>query len=95
MTPLDYLFGLELHGIKLGLDNITQLLGEAGDPQHAYPSVHIGGTNGKGSVVAMLDAMFRSSPSWTPSCKRLDIVPAGSPVRTSATYASGSLRTEE
>ena len=61
MTPLDYLFGLELHGIKLGLDNITQLLREAGDPQRTYPSVHIGGTNGKGSVVALLDAILRAA----------------------------------
>ena len=59
MTPLDYLFGLEFHGIKLGLDNITTLLTAAGNPQHIYPTVHIGGTNGKGSTVAFLDHMLR------------------------------------
>lgn len=61
MTPVEYLYSLELHGIKLGLDNIRRLLSEAGDPQSAYPTVHVGGTNGKGSVVAMLDATFRSA----------------------------------
>ncbi len=61
MTPVEYLYSLELHGIKLGLDNIHNLLSEARDPQHAYPTVHIGGTNGKGSVVAMLDAMLRAA----------------------------------
>ena len=61
MTPVEYLYSLELHGIKLGLDNIRYLLSEAGDPQRAYPTVHVGGTNGKGSVVAMLDAMLRAA----------------------------------
>ena len=61
MTPLEYLYSLELHGIKLGLDNITRLLAAAGDPHRAYPTLHVAGTNGKGSVVAMLDAMFRAA----------------------------------
>lgn len=61
MTPLEYLFGLELHGIKLGLGNITHLLKLAGDPQVSFPSVHVAGTNGKGSVVAFLDAIFRAA----------------------------------
>ncbi len=54
----DYLDGLALHGIKLGLDKIRGLLEAAGNPHDAYPSVHIAGTNGKGSVVAFLHAMF-------------------------------------
>ncbi len=61
MTPVDYLYSLELHGIKLGLENIRHLLSQGGDPHRAYPTVHIGGTNGKGSVVAMLDAMLRAA----------------------------------
>lgn len=61
MTPLEYLYSLELHGIKLGLDNITRLLAAAGDPHRAYPTLHVAGTNGKGSVVAMLDAMARAA----------------------------------
>ncbi len=61
MTPVDYLYSLELHGIKLGLQNITTLLAAAGDPHLKYPTIHVAGTNGKGSVVAMLDAMFRAA----------------------------------
>lgn len=61
MQPREYLNQLEFHGIKLGLDNITALLDGAGNPHHRFPSVHIGGTNGKGSVVAFLDAMLRAS----------------------------------
>ena len=61
MTPREYLFGLELHGIKLGLENIARLLEAAGNPHERLPAAHISGTNGKGSVAAMLDAMGRAA----------------------------------
>lgn len=61
MTPIEYLFSLELHGIKLGLENIRNLLRASGDPQRNFPSVHIAGTNGKGSVVALLDSILRAA----------------------------------
>jgi dihydrofolate synthase / folylpolyglutamate synthase len=40
-----------------GLDRITDLSSLLGDPQVAYPSVHVTGTNGKGSVVRMVGAL--------------------------------------
>ncbi len=58
---LSYLFGLELHGIKLGFENIRHFLDRAGNPQGEYPAVHVAGTNGKGSVLAFLDAMLRAA----------------------------------
>ncbi|MFO7973181.1 MAG: folylpolyglutamate synthase/dihydrofolate synthase family protein [Candidatus Hydrogenedentota bacterium] len=61
MNAREYLASLEFHGVKLGLDNIRHLLEHAGNPHAAYPSVHVAGTNGKGSVVAMLDAMCRAA----------------------------------
>ncbi len=61
MTPRDYLHSLEVHGIKLGLDNITRLLQAADNPHQRYPTVHVAGTNGKGSVVAFLDAMLQAA----------------------------------
>ena len=61
MDPLDYLFSLEFHGIKLGLDNITDLLHRLDTPQDSYPTIHVGGTNGKGSTIAFLDHIFRAS----------------------------------
>lgn len=61
MTPREYLFSLEGHGIKLGLENITRLLESAGRPHRTYPTVHVAGTNGKGSVVALLDAMLSAA----------------------------------
>ncbi|GAB4320256.1 MAG: bifunctional tetrahydrofolate synthase/dihydrofolate synthase [Candidatus Zixiibacteriota bacterium] len=51
------LYSLERWGIKLGLDNIQALCNRLGHPERKVPSVHIAGTNGKGSVTAMLEAM--------------------------------------
>jgi len=56
VDPVDYLLGLETLGIKFGLDNIRAITAGLGHPEACCPSVHIAGTNGKGSVAAMLDA---------------------------------------
>ena len=58
---LDYLFGLQRFGIKLGLENITTLLEILGNPHRAFPSVHIAGSNGKGSTAAFLESILRQS----------------------------------
>jgi dihydrofolate synthase/folylpolyglutamate synthase len=55
--PVDWLYGLQSHGIKLGLEGIRTLLAVLDHPERAYPCVLVGGTNGKGSASAMLDAM--------------------------------------
>jgi len=47
--------------VKPGLSRIQQLLDVIDHPHLAYPTLHVGGTNGKGSVVAMLDAVLRSA----------------------------------
>ncbi|MBI2819119.1 MAG: bifunctional folylpolyglutamate synthase/dihydrofolate synthase, partial [Acidobacteria bacterium] len=46
---------------KLGLENITVLLDELGRPQDSYPSILIAGTNGKGSVAAMMESILRAA----------------------------------
>jgi dihydrofolate synthase/folylpolyglutamate synthase len=56
MTPIERLFALEHFGIKLGLAAMHTLLTELGQPHRAGPSLHIAGTNGKGSVSAMTSA---------------------------------------
>ena len=61
MTAIERLFALEKFGIKLGLDNIRTLLAALGNPEQAWPSIHIGGTNGKGSVAAMVERALRAS----------------------------------
>ena len=59
--PLDRLLGLERFGIRPGLDTIRGLMAALGDPQTAYPSILVAGTNGKGSVAAMLDSALRAA----------------------------------
>jgi dihydrofolate synthase/folylpolyglutamate synthase len=59
VDELAYLFSLEQFGIKFGLDNIRAILARLGHPERAFRSVHIAGTNGKGSVTAMVDAVLR------------------------------------
>jgi dihydrofolate synthase/folylpolyglutamate synthase len=58
---LSYLFSLQKFGIKLGLANMEALMAGLGDPHLGYPSVLIGGTNGKGSTAAFLDSILRES----------------------------------
>jgi dihydrofolate synthase/folylpolyglutamate synthase len=61
VTPRERLFALEQFGIKLGLDNIRAILEALGHPERAWKSVHIAGTNGKGSVAAMVECGFRAA----------------------------------
>jgi len=61
MDPLAYLFSLEQFGIKFGLDNITAIVERLGRPDRAYRTIHVAGTNGKGSVTAMVDAALRAA----------------------------------
>ena len=61
MNSLERLFALEQFGIKLGLDNMRAILAALGHPEQAWRSVHIAGTNGKGSVVAMVERGLRAS----------------------------------
>lgn len=48
-------------GSKLGLENVTELARRMGDPQERFRSVHVAGTNGKGSVCAMLYTVLRAA----------------------------------
>jgi dihydrofolate synthase/folylpolyglutamate synthase len=59
--PVAWLYGLQSHGVKLGLEGIRALLDLLDHPEHDFPSLLVGGTNGKGSVSAMLAAVFASS----------------------------------
>ncbi len=58
---LDYLYSLQVFGVKLGLDNIRQLLQRVGNPQESLRIVHIAGTNGKGSTAAALASIFHTA----------------------------------
>lgn len=52
-AALDFLFP-RTTTIKFGLETTRALLREVGDPQDVYPTIHIGGTNGKGSVSTLV-----------------------------------------
>jgi dihydrofolate synthase/folylpolyglutamate synthase len=55
------LLALEQIGIKLGLDQIRALVERLGRPDRAFPSVVVAGTNGKGSVTAMVERGLRAA----------------------------------
>ncbi|MBF8261956.1 MAG: folC [candidate division NC10 bacterium] len=56
-----YLYGLQRFGVKLGLESIARLLQAVGDPHRRFPSILIGGTNGKGSTAAFLASILQAA----------------------------------
>lgn len=58
---VDYLYSLQYFGIKLGLRNIRKILHSVGNPHHTYPTIHIAGTNGKGSTSSMIAAILSAA----------------------------------
>jgi dihydrofolate synthase / folylpolyglutamate synthase len=100
VDDLSFLFRLEQFGIKFGLDSIETLLARLGHPERTFRSVHIGGTNGKGSVTAMVDtalgrAGYRSARYTSPHLVDLSerFVVAGTPVdAASIRRAAGDVR---
>lgn len=58
---IDYIYSLAQSGIKLGLKNTAQVLQHFGDPQLKTPTIHIAGTNGKGSTAAIAESILRAS----------------------------------
>ena len=58
---LDRLSSLETFGIKLGLENISRLCEALGRPERSFTTLHVAGTNGKGSVTAMVHAALRAA----------------------------------
>ncbi|EKU72235.1 folylpolyglutamate synthase/dihydrofolate synthase family protein [Selenomonas sp. F0473] len=58
---LAYLDELNTFGIRLGLSRMENLCARLGNPERAYQTIHVAGTNGKGSVTQMLDAVYRAA----------------------------------
>ncbi|PKN63872.1 MAG: bifunctional folylpolyglutamate synthase/dihydrofolate synthase [Deltaproteobacteria bacterium HGW-Deltaproteobacteria-15] len=58
---LEYLYGLQKYGIKFGLSKTSNLLKGFGNPHRGQRYIHIAGTNGKGSVAAMLESILMES----------------------------------
>jgi dihydrofolate synthase/folylpolyglutamate synthase len=59
--PLTFLFGLERLGMTFGLETMTRLCAALGHPERRFRSVLIAGTNGKGSVTAMVETALRAA----------------------------------
>lgn len=57
----EYLFALKPSGGKFGIDRMAVLAAALGHPERVTPAVHVAGTNGKGSVSAMLEAILRAA----------------------------------
>ena len=55
---LDYLYKLQRLGIKVGLNHTFELLQRCGNPQNQFQSIHIAGTNGKGSTSAIISSIL-------------------------------------
>lgn len=56
---IDYLCRLQWHGIRPGLERMERLLAGIGNPERQFQSVHIAGTNGKGSTAALVDSVLQ------------------------------------
>jgi dihydrofolate synthase/folylpolyglutamate synthase len=56
-----YLYNLQKYGIKFGLDNITRLMSELGNPHESFRSIHVSGTNGKGSTSATIASILKTA----------------------------------
>jgi dihydrofolate synthase/folylpolyglutamate synthase len=55
---IQYLYSLQKTGIKLGLENTYRLLDLLGNPQNHFKSIHIAGTNGKGSTSSFIASIL-------------------------------------
>lgn len=58
---LEYMYNLERFGIKFGLEVMEKLMAELGNPHTKFNSIHITGTNGKGSCAALLESALRAN----------------------------------
>ena len=56
-----YLNKFQFHGFRLGLERIDAVLDALGNPHETYPTIHVAGTNGKGSVCAALSSILQEA----------------------------------
>jgi len=62
-----YLLGLELFGMRFGLDRMRRLLTALGTPQERFASIHVVGSNGKSSTARMIAALLSAHGQRTGS----------------------------
>lgn len=59
-TTKNYLYGLRNRGSRYGLERMPPFMRALGNPETRYPVVHVAGTNGKGSVCAIIESILRA-----------------------------------
>jgi dihydrofolate synthase/folylpolyglutamate synthase len=60
-NAIEYLYNLKIYGMSLGLERIEFILKSLGSPQQNMKAIHVAGTNGKGSVCAMISSVLQKS----------------------------------
>jgi len=60
-AAVQFLYDLQMFGAKFGLENTFKLAALAGNPQEKLRFIHVAGTNGKGSICAMLESIYRAA----------------------------------
>ncbi len=58
---IKFLYSLQKFGMKFGLRGIQKLLSSLDHPEKQFPSIHLAGTNGKGSTASMIAAIFTAA----------------------------------
>ena len=58
---VEYLYALRDRGSKYGIERMRRFVAALGHPERSFPCIHVAGTNGKGSVCAMLEALYRKN----------------------------------
>ncbi len=58
-SKLQFLYSLRRLGIKTGLKHTHYLLNHLGNPHNNFPSIHVAGTNGKGSTCLMISSILK------------------------------------
>ncbi|MCI0469123.1 MAG: bifunctional folylpolyglutamate synthase/dihydrofolate synthase [Nitrospirae bacterium] len=60
-SSVEYLYGLQKYGVKLGLKKTKAMLAILGNPHHDFAAIHVAGTNGKGSASAIAASILAVS----------------------------------
>lgn len=85
---IEYLYGLQKYGMKFGLDNIRRLMSVLGNPQTSFRTVHVAGTNGKGSTSCMISSLLKTSGRKTGLFTSPHLVSFTERIRTNGTEIS-------
>ncbi len=86
---IEYLFAQKAHGTSFGIHRMAALAARLGHPEKDVPFVHVAGTNGKGSVAAMLDAILHAAGWRTGLYTSPHLVRVGERVQVDRTMLTG------